>query len=223
MQLKVVLLAAALLCSAAPILLAQGTIVTALPQPIVIFSDLLMVQYSVDINGDLITDFTFAADRSGVGLRTERTNHVIVRPSPPPDIGGPVARIDGGSIVGSSLDPQLAWMSSNPVRGSVNPGEIAFATLVMCLDSGCSSDWPGGPATRAFIGIEFELGDGLHYGYFDIFMRGDIPGAALYGWGYNSIPGESLAASLVPEPSTSALLTAGGILFWLLRRGNRLA
>jgi len=207
-------LAAGLLGSAAPTLLAQGTMATALSQPMVIFSDLLTVQYPVDINGDSITDFTFAADYAGVGLRTEGTNHVIVRLSPPPDIGGPVARIEDGAVIGSSLDPQLAWMSSNPVRGYVNPGEIAFATLVMCLNTGCSSDWPGGPATRAFIGVEFQLADGLHYGYFDIFMRGDIPGAALYGWGYNTVPGQPIAASLVPEPSCISLCVVGILLMF---------
>lgn len=214
-------LAAGLLCSAAPTLFAQGTMVTALPQPMVIFSDMLMVQYPVDINGDSITDFTFAADSSGVGLRTEGTNHVIVRPSPPPNISGPVARIEQGAVIGSSLDPQLAWMSSNPVRGHVEPGENAFALLVLCLDSGNESDWPGGPATRAFIGFDFQLNDGLHYGYFDIFMRGDIPGAALYGWGYNTVPGESVVASLVPEPSCISLSLLGLLLVFARRSQRR--
>ena len=105
----------------------------------------------------------------------------------------------------------------------VNPGEIAFAKLVLCLDIGNLSDWPGGPATRAFIGFDFQLSDGLHYGYFDILMRGDIPDAKLYGWGYNPIPGQPVLASAVPEPSTWALLSAGGVLFWLLGRGKRIA
>lgn len=223
MKLKLLLLAAGLLCSAAPPLLAQGTIVTSLSEPMSLQSYFFMVQYPIDVNGDSITDFTFAADYAGVGLRTEGTNHVVVRLSPPPDIGGPVARIEEGSQVGSSLDPQLAWMSSNPVRGYVLPGEIAYANLVMCFSTGCSSDWPGGPATRAFIGFDFQLNDGVHYGYFDILMRGDIPGAELYGWGYNPVPGQSVVAGLVPEPSTLALLNAGGILFWLLGRAKRMA
>jgi hypothetical protein len=215
------LLAAGLLCSAASSALAQGTLVTSLPEPLSLQSYFTMVQYPIDVNGDSITDFTFAADPSGLGLRTEGTNHVIVRLSPPPNIGGPVARIEEGASVGSSLDPVLAWTSSNPVRGYVEPGEIAFATLVQCLSTGCASDWPGGPATRAFIGFDFQLSDGLHYGYFDILMRGDIPGAELYGWGYNPVPGQSVFASLVPEPSAPALLAVGGILLWLLGRASR--
>jgi len=221
MKLKLLLLAAELLCSAALPLLAQGTIVTSLSEPMSLQSYFFTVEYPIDVNGDSITDFTFGADYAGLGLRTEGTNHVIERLSPPPNIGGNVARIEGGSQIGSSLDPQLAWMSSNPVRGYVEPGENAYALLVLCLDIGNESDWPGGPATRAFIGFDFQLSDGVHYGYFDILMRGDIPGAELYGWGYNPVPGQSVVASLVPEPSASALLTVGCILFWLRGRARR--
>jgi hypothetical protein len=222
-KLTLVLLSVGLLCSAASPLLAQGTLVTRLPEPMGLQSYFTMVQYPIDVDGDLVPDFAFAADPSGLGLRTERTNHVIERLSSPPNIGGDVARIEEGSSVGSSLDPQLAWMSSNPVRGYVEPGEIAFALLVLCLDSGNESDWPGGPATRAFIGFDFQLNDGLHYGYFDILMRGDIPGAELYGWAYESSPNTPITARLVPEPSTWALLSAGGMLVWLLGRGKRMA
>lgn len=119
MKLKLLLLAAGLLCSATPPLLAQGTIVTSLSEPMSLQSYFTMVQYPIDVDGDSVPDFTFAADASGLGLRTERTNHVIVRLSSPPNIGGNVARIEEGSAVGSSLDPQLAWVSSNPVRGYV--------------------------------------------------------------------------------------------------------
>ncbi len=215
--LSLMLAASGLFSPDAPLLLAQGTIYTSLPQPQMIFSDLLMVQYPIDINGDSIVDFTFAADTSGVGLRTERTNRVVIRPDPPPNIGGLVARVEGGDQVGSSLSPQWVWISSQPVRGYVLPDEIAFATIVQCLSSGCASDWPGGPATRAFIGLEFELSDGLHYGYFDIFMRGDIPGAQLYGWAYNSTPGQPITAFGIPEPSALALVTVAGIAMLVLR------
>jgi hypothetical protein len=64
-----------------------------------------------------------------VGLRTERANRVVVRLSPPPNIGGRVAKLDDGFEVGSSLDPQLAWLSSDPVGGYVSPGEWAFAAI----------------------------------------------------------------------------------------------
>jgi hypothetical protein len=120
-----------------------------------------------------------------------------------------VADLPEGFTIGSSLDPQLAWISSDPVGGYVSPGEIAFATIVQCLDIGCASEWPGGPATRGFIGIEFELGDDLHYGYLDVMMSADAPGGLLLGWAYDSRPGVPIFAGAVPEPSTWTLLGLG--------------
>jgi len=202
----------------APAAAGQGVITTTLQPPLGMFSDLNSNLYPLDLNGDGIPDFTFGADPGFLGLRTERANRLIVRLDPPPNVGGPVARIEDGFIVGGSLDPQLAWISSDPAGGYVSPGEIAFATLVQCLNTGCASDWPGGPATRAFIGLEFELGDGLHYGYFDILMRGDIPGAELYGWAYDTRPNTPIFAGAVPEPSALALFTVAGIAMLARRR-----
>ena len=213
-----VLLAAGLVGSAATAARAQGVLATRLPEPMMIGSDLFLTLYPLDVDGDSVEDFTFGASYSGVGLRTERANRLIVSLSPPPNIGGPVADLPEGFAIGSSLDPQLAWLSSDPVGGYVTPGEIAFATIVQCLDIGCLSTWPSGPATRGFIGIEFELADGLHYGYFDIVLSGDAAGAALLGWAYDSRPGVPISAGAVPEPSAWALLIGGGVLMVCFKR-----
>lgn len=212
------LLAAGPLGPAAPAVCAQGVIRTTLDEPISMSSDLFSVFYPVDINGDSLPDFTFGADRGFIGLRTERANRLIVSLSPPPNISGPVADLPEGFAIGSSLDPQLAWNSSDPLGGYVSPGEIAFATVVQCLDSGCLSTWPPGDFTRGFIGIEFELADGLHYGYFDIVTSGSAAGASLLGWAYDSRPGVPILAGAVPEPSTWALLVAGGLLMVWFRQ-----
>ena len=80
-------------------------------------------------------------------------------------------------------------------------------------------DWPPGPATRGFIGIQFELDDGLHYGYFDLVTSGSFAGAALLGWAYDTRPGVPIFADAVPEPSTWALFVLGGLFFaWRWRR-----
>ena len=215
------LVAAGLLGPAATPSLAQGTIMTTvLPQPVGIWSDLNTLLWPIDLNGDGLEDFTFAASPGSASLRTERANQVIVRLSPPPNIGGRVARLDDGYAVGSSLDPQLAWLSSDPVGGYVSPGEWAFASIAIALSSGESSDWPGSPGARGFIGIGFELADGWHYGYFDVHMAAE-GGGWLNGWAYNSIPNASIFASPVPEPSTLALLLGAGVLMvWFRRKRN---
>jgi hypothetical protein len=207
--------------SAATAARAQGVLVTRLPEPIIMYSEFFTVLYPIDLNGDSVVDFTFGAETSGNALRTERANRLVVSLSPPPNIGGPVANLPEGFAIGSSLDPVFAWLSSDPVGGYVSPGEFSFATIVQCLDTGCLSTWPPGPATRGFIGIEFELADGLHYGYFDIALSGDAAGAALLGWGYDSRPGVPILAGAIPEPSSWALLVGGGVLMvWFRRKSN---
>ncbi|HPY31310.1 MAG TPA: PEP-CTERM sorting domain-containing protein, partial [Verrucomicrobiota bacterium] len=95
-----------------------------------------------------------------------------------------------------------------------------FASIAIALSSGESSDWPGSPGARGFIGIGFELDDGFHYGYFDVHMVAE-GGGVLFGWAYNSIPNAPIFASPVPEPSTWALLIGGGVLMlWFRRKGN---
>ncbi len=204
-----------------PAALAQGVIRTTLPEPIGIFSDLFTVLYPIDVDGDSLADFTFGAESQGVALRTERANRLIYQIDPAPNLGGPVADLPEGFAIGSSLEPQLAWRSSDLLGGYVSPGEIAFVTIVQCLDIGCLSTWPPGPATRGFIGIEFELADGLHYGYFDIVTSGSAAGASLLGWAYEAQPGVPILAGAVPEPSTCALLVGGGALMvWFRRKRN---
>jgi len=42
------------------------------------------------------------------------------------------------------------------------------------------------------------LDDGVHYGYFDISVSGSLPGAALYGWAYETRPGVPIKAGAKP-------------------------
>lgn len=212
------LVVAGVFVPAAPAVWAQGVIVTALPAPVGMSSDLFSVFYPIDVNGDGLTDFTFGADPGFIGLRTERANQLMYRIDPPPNLGGLVANLPAGFGIGSSLEPQLGWRSSDLLGGYVSPGEIAFATIAIHLSSGSSSEWPGSPGARGFIGIQFELDDGFHYGYFDVHMAAE-GGGWLYGWAYNSIPNASIFASPVPEPTTGALLMLSSILMiWRWRK-----
>lgn len=211
--LRWILVAAGLLGPAASIGLAQGIVVAALPQPMGIQSYLFSILYPIDLDGDQVPDFSFGAEAGFVGLRTERANRFVYRPDPPPDIGGLVANLPAGFAVGSSLDPQLAWGSSDFLGGYVSPGEVAFATIAMHLSTGTLSEWPGSPGARGFIGFQFEQQDGFHYGYFDVVMAAEA-GGVLLGWAYNSLPNASVFASPVPEPSTWTLMGLSGVLFW---------
>jgi len=199
----------------------QGTITVVLPQPLGMGSDMLhSFHYPIDINGDGVVDFTFAAGVTGLSLRTERANRVVYRPDPPPDLGGPVARLEEGAEIGPSLEPSLAWVSSDLRDGYVSPGEWEFTPIAIHLSTGTASEWPSSPGARGFIGIGFELEDGWHYGYFDAILAAE-GGGVLLGWAYNSIPNAPIIARPVPEPSSWALLVGGGLVMVWFRRKSR--
>jgi PEP-CTERM motif len=76
----------------------------------------------------------------------------------------------------------------------------------------------------AYLGFQFQQNSETHYGW----VRLGCPIAELnvgwiYDYAYELLPGASILAGAVPEPSTWALLSAGGILFGLLGRGKRMA
>jgi hypothetical protein len=76
----------------------------------------------------------------------------------------------------------------------------------------------------AYIGLQFMLDDGVHYGWARVGCPvTGLGGGWIYEAAYDIRPDTLILAGAVPEPSTWALLSAGGILFWLLGRGKRMA
>ena len=64
---------------------------------------------------------------------------------------------------------------------------------------------PEGVAT--YLGVRFDPGDGLHYGWIGVTRTGLELDA--FAWGYETDPGVPIAAGAVPEPGTLALLAFG--------------
>lgn len=70
-------------------------------------------------------------------------------------------------------------------------------------------------AADDFIGLAFTLSDGLHYGY------AEIAGTSLISYAYESVAGAGIVTGAVPEPATFAILGAGLVgLFSIRRRGH---
>jgi hypothetical protein len=75
----------------------------------------------------------------------------------------------------------------------------------------------------AYLGFQFQQNSETYYGW----ARVGCPIAELnvgwiYDYAYELRPDTPISAGAVPEPSTWALLSAGGILFWLLGRAKRM-
>lgn len=74
------------------------------------------------------------------------------------------------------------------------------------------------------MGFEFKIGAGTHYGYihynFTSTNGTEYSGGrgTIVGWAYEDIPGKSITAAPIPEPSSWMLSVVGGTAFLVFRR-----
>jgi hypothetical protein len=106
-----------------------------------------------------------------------------------------------------------------PFGGSVGPSSsfIGFSSFVEM--SGAFGNWNSPTPLRGALGVKFPNGTDIHYGFIDVTQLPDGR-ITLNGYAYNSVPGEPISVSAVPEPTSMALLVAGA-LPWLGRRLRR--
>jgi len=167
--------------------------------------------HPLDIDDNGTVDFSFWGDGvSSVGMHSEGVNRYLIVPDPPPNIGGPVAALEAGFLIGAqSGDGSLDWFGDN---------HDYWSGLMLELSTGTAGEFWG---IRAYIGIEFQMDDGMHYGWFDVEGSSSSPYVEVYGWAYETQPGVSIIAGAVPEPSTIMLLAAGATTMLLSRFRKR--
>lgn len=69
-----------------------------------------------------------------------------------------------------------------------------------------------------FIGIRFQSTLGLHFGWVLYEDRRGTPGGRIHAWGYETVPGQGLLASAIPEPAAGAYLLLGSSMMLVLIR-----
>ena len=170
--------------------------------------------YSLSINGQLA--YTFTAAR-GVYVTPSSLNALVALPVGQLGDAWPVPL-----AAGQQIGPDAAgyvWIS-DPVGGSL---------LTWTYDGGAGGPESTGLFTgvaSAYLGLQFQQDGQTYYGWARVGTP--YPGLNigwLFDYAYQTTPGTPIFAGegAVPEPSTWALLSAGGILFWLLGRGIRMA
>ena len=175
-----------------------------------------------DINADGIADFrvrTRSAELLLVPLgfyltEGSSSNRVAVDLAPSMRVGGYVTNFSEEMEVGAVLG-ESEWVKRIAFTPTVETG----GHLNSCLNPpGCDGNFVT-DETR-YAGLEFyDLDHEPHYAWL-AFRKDDsqLSGGVLEGWAYETIPGKSILAGAIPEPSAGLLTLLGMAVFFARRR-----
>jgi hypothetical protein len=167
--------------------------------------------FSLDMNQDGISDFTFTAGDS-FDIVPQGINAVSALHPTPTELSSFVSALSGGLQIGPN--PQgFQWIPRTDTPfGSVGSG------LSACRDIGCIGNYAG--IESAYAGVQFQIASETHYGW--IRIGAPLPafnGGWIYDYAFDSRPDTAIAAGAgaVPEPTILALLFVSLVLL-LARR-----
>jgi hypothetical protein len=195
---------------------AQGIIYGSPQQPTYYSAGVVDSETDIDINNDGVPDFAiistsgFSAEIAPLG-----SNSIVAIPEPSPDLGYFAAALSNGTTVDSSLTPVLnaEWY---------NRTTDEFGSVVIGSQAGIDNQlvvlgyFAGLPS--AYVGFDL-VDDGLnYYGWIQLSNPLNIIAGQAVDWAYESAPNTPIIAGAVPEPSTLAFLSLGGLLILASRR-----
>ena len=177
-------------------------------------------ELDMDLNNDGTVDFRFigtAAIAAGFQLEPKNANKVLGYPDSANLLTGYRARrLLAGADIATAAQAPLGWHGYRP-----NP-RLSVTGIYLLACQGffqCAGDFKptSGFGTEGYVGIQFFAADGLHYGWIRVLGGFENDGTIL-DYAYNSVPGQTITAGAVPEPSTWALLGVGFAALWKFRR-----
>ncbi|HOU21748.1 MAG TPA: PEP-CTERM sorting domain-containing protein [Kiritimatiellia bacterium] len=162
------------------------------------------ISYNLDFNHDSIMDLLFESNGMWFDVAAQSEDNRVIAG------GGDVYALPWGYSIGSDVDPDL-WMM-DPLGITLNssatvpPGEVISTGQFL--------------ETTAFMGVQFYIDELVHYGWVRISNPFPVTGGIIMDFAYETDPGVGIlaGAGMIPEPATSALMVAGGLLLALRRK-----
>ena len=135
--------------------------------------------YEVDFNGDSIVDFTITNNGAGgfaVRMYNDQSNSVMGQ-----NFGGNYNYPDvlsSSAIIGSTAN-----FTANPYYQTLNWNGCTYT----------NSQWCGGITDR-FVGVAFNVGSDVHYGWIQLDVPEDAATFTIKGFAFDATPGEAIFA-----------------------------
>ncbi len=180
----------------------------------------------LDIDGNGTEDFRVVAYTFGLGWRLEGVgaNASRSRPTPGPDIGGPLVALRKGDWVGPDLPAGEEWTETIPGASSFGrPLAPYMSSCVITQTSpsrrACLGQFAYG--VTAYGGLRFEINGNTHYGWVRLrdLNLGALGGGFVQEYAYETEPDTPIR--IIPEPSVVGLLGTGALLLFIERRRTR--
>ncbi len=162
------------------------------------------VFHNVDLNGDGLSELRMQGSGGDFSAFTYTTTRVAGIANIPPDSSGFAHPFILGSIIGVEAPASRSWFSG-------------YGNLLGCREIGCIGLWTLGGTN--YVGVEFQLDTGTHYGWLAIEMQAIFGGGHLLNYAYESEPNTPIVAGAIPEPSS--LIFVGVATASLLSRRQR--
>lgn len=180
---------------------------------------------TVDFNSDASAEIGFSDDGITVYGLAATNVRIMAVPATPPDLGSWAFPLSPGTEIGPTAVSGSQWVN-----------ETLGAGVWGCADTGsgittCYGLWPPSqfidvdpgtlaitPRTYAFLGVQFDLADGTHYGWVQIGVINNLNGAYVFRGAYETQPNTPIFAGSVPEPARAMLWLAGMAVHLFRRR-----